>query len=189
MMTAEGAPKKTDDFFFKLLLVGDGGVGKSSILLKFVGDVFDTRCVATLAVEVKIKTVELNGKEVKLQIWDTAGGEKFSGVSTSCFIRTAGIIMVYDMTNKKSFEHITSNWLQNVQDNTNEDVQKVLLANKCDLYDQRMVSKEKGESFAQENGMRFFESSAKTNINVETAILTLVEDIIEKNPTASLLPK
>ncbi|XP_033124117.1 ras-related protein Rab-10-like isoform X2 [Anneissia japonica] len=140
-------------------------------------------------VDFKIKTVELNGKEVKLQIWDTYGGERFRTITTSYFRGTAGIIMVYDMTDEKSFEHISSNWLHNVQENTSEDVQKVLLANKCDLDDQQMVSKEKGESFAQENGMRFFETSAKTNINVDTAVLTLVEDIIEKNPTAGLSRK
>ncbi|XP_033104712.1 ras-related protein Rab-10-like [Anneissia japonica] len=133
--------------------------------------------------DLKTKTVELNGKEVILQIWDTAGQERFHINITSCFRDTAGIIMVYDMTDEKSFEYLnSSNCVHNVQENTSEDVQKVLLANKCDLDDKQMVCKEKGESFAQENGMKFFETSAKTNINVDTAILTLLEDIFEKMP-------
>ncbi|XP_033110082.1 ras-related protein Rab-10-like [Anneissia japonica] len=178
MMTVS---KKTYDLLFRLILVGDSCVGKSSILLRFSEDIFPT-FISTIGVDFKVKTVEVNGKKIKLQIWDTAGGERFHTIVHTYYRGKNGIMLVYDITDEKTFEHITGNWLRNVLEHANEDVILMLLGNKCDLDDQRMVSKERGESFAQENGLKFLETSAKTNINVETAVMTLVEDILEKYP-------
>ncbi|XP_067840530.1 ras-related protein Rab-10 isoform X2 [Heptranchias perlo] len=132
-------------------------------------------------IDFKIKTVELQGKKIKLQIWDTAGQERFHTITTSYYRGAMGIMLVYDITNAKSFENI-SKWLRNIDEHANEDVERMLLGNKCDMEDKRVVQKSKGEQIAREHGIRFFETSAKANINIEKAFLTLAEDILRKTP-------
>nr|XP_013011179.1 ras-related protein Rab-10 [Cavia porcellus] len=132
-------------------------------------------------IDFKIKTVELQGKKIKLQIWDTAGQERFHTITTSYYRGAMGIMLVYDITNGKSFENI-SKWLRNIDEHANEDVERMLLGNKCDMDDKRVVPKGKGEQIAKEHGIRFFETSAKANINIEKAFLTLAEDILRKTP-------
>uniref|UniRef100_A0A3B1JZG1 small monomeric GTPase n=1 Tax=Astyanax mexicanus TaxID=7994 RepID=A0A3B1JZG1_ASTMX len=132
-------------------------------------------------IDFKIKTVELQGKKIKLQIWDTAGQERFHTITTSYYRGAMGIMLVYDISNAKSFENI-SKWLRNIDEHANEDVERMLLGNKCDMEDKRIVPKAKGEQIAREHGIRFFETSAKANINIEKAFLTLAEDILRKTP-------
>ncbi|XP_071598462.1 ras-related protein Rab-10 isoform X1 [Heliangelus exortis] len=136
---------------------------------------------SSFGIDFKIKTVELQGKKIKLQIWDTAGQERFHTITTSYYRGAMGIMLVYDITNAKSFENI-SKWLRNIDEHANEDVERMLLGNKCDMEDKRVVPKAKGEQIAREHGIRFFETSAKANINIEKAFLTLAEDILRKTP-------
>ncbi|KAK3563057.1 hypothetical protein QTP86_015868 [Hemibagrus guttatus] len=171
--------KKTYDLLFKLLLIGDSGVGKTCVLFRFSDDAFNTTFISTIGIDFKIKTVELNGKRIKLQIWDTAGQERFHTITTSYYRGAMGILLVYDITNAKSFENI-SKWLRNIEEHANEDVERMLLGNKCDMEDMRVVSKAKGEQIAAEHNIRYFETSAKANINIEKAFLTLAEDILQK---------
>ncbi|XDB55448.1 hypothetical protein AB1E18_008914 [Capra hircus] len=171
--------KKTYDLLFKLLLIGDSGVGKTCVLFRFSDDAFNTTFISTIGIDFKIKTVELQGKKIKLQIWDTAGQERFHTITTSYYRGAMGIMLVYDITNGKSFENI-SKWLRNIDEHANEDVERMLLGNKCDMDDKRVVPKGKGEQIAREHGIRFFETSAKANINIEKAFLTLAEDILRK---------
>ncbi|XP_050804910.1 ras-related protein Rab-10 isoform X1 [Gopherus flavomarginatus] len=197
--------KKTYDLLFKLLLIGDSGVGKTCVLFRFSDDAFNTTFISTIdgaapgwewllsvlepgrplvstrRIDFKIKTVELQGKKIKLQIWDTAGQERFHTITTSYYRGAMGIMLVYDITNGKSFENI-SKWLRNIDEHANEDVERMLLGNKCDMEDKRVVLKTKGEQIAREHGIRFFETSAKANINIEKAFLTLAEDILRKTP-------
>uniref|UniRef100_A0A9L0TTF0 small monomeric GTPase n=1 Tax=Equus caballus TaxID=9796 RepID=A0A9L0TTF0_HORSE len=173
--------KKTYDLLFKLLLIGDSGVGKTCVLFRFSDDAFNTTFISTIGIDFKIKTVELQGKKIKLQIWDTAGQERFHTITTSYYRGAMGIMLVYDITNGKSFENI-SKWLRNIDEHANEDVERMLLGNKCDMDDKRVVPKGKGEQIAREHGIRFFETSAKANINIEKAFLTLAEDILRKHP-------
>ncbi|KAI1241359.1 hypothetical protein IHE44_0009842 [Lamprotornis superbus] len=112
---------------------------------------------------------------------DTAGQERFHTITTSYYRGAMGIMLVYDITNAKSFENI-SKWLRNIDEHANEDVERMLLGNKCDMEDKRVVPKAKGEQIAREHGIRFFETSAKANINIEKAFLTLAEDILRKTP-------
>jgi len=132
-------------------------------------------------IDFKIKTVELGGKKIKLQIWDTAGQERFHTITTSYYRGANGIMLVYDITNAKSFENI-SKWLRNIEEHASEDVEKMLLGNKCDMEEKRIISKERGETIAREHGIKFFETSAKSNINIETAFLALATDILHKTP-------
>ncbi|XP_071965857.1 ras-related protein Rab-10-like isoform X5 [Antedon mediterranea] len=168
----------------KLMLLGDSTVGKTSIMFKYIYDDYEFTNLTTIGIDFKIKTVELNGKKIKLQIWDTAGQERFHTITTSYYRGAMGIMLVYDITQEKTFDNIAK-WLRNIQEHANEDVEKMLLGNKCDMNDKRMVSTERGQSIARENGIKFMETSAKTNINVEPAFMTLAEDILKKYPVSN----
>uniref|UniRef100_A0A023FAU6 Putative rab subfamily protein of small gtpase n=3 Tax=Triatominae TaxID=70999 RepID=A0A023FAU6_TRIIF len=172
--------KKTYDLLFKFLLIGDSGVGKTCVLFRFSDDAFTTTFISTIGIDFKIKTVELRGKKIKLQIWDTAGQERFHTITTSYYRGAMGIMLVYDITAEKSFENIVK-WLRNIDEHANEDVEKMLLGNKCDMEEKRAVSKERGEAIAREHGIRFFETSAKANINIEKAFYNLAEAILDKH--------
>jgi len=171
--------KKSYDLLFKLLLIGDSGVGKTCILFRFSDDAFNTTFISTIGIDFKIKTIELRGKKIKLQIWDTAGQERFHTITTSYYRGAMGIMLVYDITNSKSFDNIAK-WLRNIQEHANEDVEKMILGNKCDMEDKRVIPKERGEAIARENGIRFLETSAKTNINIDKAFIELSESILDK---------
>ncbi|XP_037073638.1 ras-related protein Rab-10-like [Pollicipes pollicipes] len=173
--------KKSYDLLFKLLLIGDSGVGKTCILFRFSDDAFNHTFISTIGIDFKIKTIELRGKKIKLQIWDTAGQERFHTITTSYYRGAMGIMLVYDITNPKSFDNIAK-WLRNIDDHANEDVEKMILGNKCDIEDKRMITKERGESIAREHGIRFLETSAKANINIERAFLELADAILAKSP-------
>jgi len=173
--------KKTYDLLFKLLLIGDSGVGKTCILFRFSDDAFNTTFISTIGIDFKIKTVELRGKKIKLQIWDTAGQERFHTITTSYYRGAMGIMLVYDITQPKTFDNIAK-WLRNIDEHANEDVEKMILGNKCDMEDKRMVSKERGESIAREHSIRFLETSAKANVNIERSFLDLAEAILDKTP-------
>uniref|UniRef100_A0A8C9S0F5 small monomeric GTPase n=1 Tax=Scleropages formosus TaxID=113540 RepID=A0A8C9S0F5_SCLFO len=162
--------KKTYDLLFKLLLIGDSGVGKTCVLFRFSDDAFNTTFISTIG---ETATVQFLGVD--------SGQERFHTITTSYYRGAMGIMLVYDITNAKSFENI-SKWLRNIDEHANEDVERMLLGNKCDIEDKRVVPKAKGEQIAQEHGIRFFETSAKSNINIEKAFLTLAEDILRKTP-------
>jgi len=175
--------KKTYDLLFKLLLIGDSGVGKTCILFRFSDDAFNTTFISTIGIDFKIKTIELRGKKIKLQIWDTAGQERFHTITTSYYRGAMGIMLVYDITNAKSFDNIAK-WLRTIQEHANVEVEKMILGNKCDMDDKRVISKERGETIARENSVKFLETSAKTNVNIERAFTELSESILDKFPGA-----
>ena len=140
--------KKSYDLLFKLLLIGDSGVGKTCILFRFSDDAFNTTFISTIGIDFKIKTIELRGKKIKLQIWDTAGQERFHTITTSYYRGAMGIMLVYDIANAKSFDNIAK-WLRTIQEHANTDVEKMILGNKCDMEDKRVIPKEKGEDVSQ----------------------------------------
>ena len=113
-----------------------------------------------------------------MQIWDTAGQERFKNIQASYYKGANGILVVYDITNKESFEHLNS-WLIEIEKNGNKNVYKLLIGNKSDLEEQRAIKKEEGEEFASINGLEFFETSAKENYQVQEAFITLTRDIIK----------
>ncbi|KAK6106353.1 Uncharacterized protein BM_BM5972 [Brugia malayi] len=173
--------KKQYDLLFKLLLIGDSGVGKTCILYRFSDDAFNTTFISTIGIDFKIKTIELKGKKIKLQIWDTAGQERFHTITTSYYRGAMGIMLVYDITNAKSFDNIAK-WLRNIDEHASEDVEKMLLGNKCDMAERRVVSRERGEKIANDHGIRFLETSAKANIQIDKAFYDLAEAILDKMP-------
>jgi len=167
---------KTYDYLFKLLLIGDSGVGKTCVLFRFSEDAFNATFISTIGIDFKIRTIELDGKKIKLQIWDTAGQERFRTITTAYYRGAMGIMLVYDITNEKSFDNI-KNWIRNIEEHASADVEKMILGNKCDMNDRRQVSKDRGEELAIEYGIKFMETSAKASINVEEAFFTLARDI------------
>nr|XP_061812244.1 ras-related protein Rab-8B-like isoform X1 [Nerophis lumbriciformis] len=168
---------KTYDYLFKLLLIGDSGVGKTCLLFRFSEDSFNTTFISTIGIDFKIRTIELDGKRVKLQIWDTAGQERFRTITTAYYRGAMGIMLVYDISNEKSFENI-KNWIRNIEEHASSDVEKMVLGNKCDMTDRRQVSKDRGEKLAIDYGVKFMETSAKTSLNVEEAFYTMGRDIL-----------
>ncbi|KAJ8247904.1 hypothetical protein GJAV_G00251890 [Gymnothorax javanicus] len=170
---------KTYDYLFKLLLIGDSGVGKTCLLFRFSEDAFNTTFISTIGIDFKIRTIELDGKKIKLQIWDTAGQERFRTITTAYYRGAMGIMLVYDITNEKSFENI-KNWIRNIEEHASSDVERMILGNKCDMNDKRQVFKERGEKLAIDYGIKFLETSAKSSINVEEAFFTLGRDIMTR---------
>ncbi|CBY00063.1 GTPase Ypt2 [Plenodomus lingam] len=170
------AGSRNYDFLIKLLLIGDSGVGKSCCLLRFSEDSFTPSFITTIGIDFKIRTIELDGKRVKLQIWDTAGQERFRTITTAYYRGAMGILLVYDVTDQRSFENIRT-WFSNVEQHATEGVNKILIGNKCDWEEKRAVSTEQGQALADELGIPFLEVSAKSNINVDKAFYSLASDI------------
>ena len=168
------------DYLFKYLIIGNSGVGKSCLLIRFTDDCWSDNYVTTIGVDFKIKTLNIEANSVKLQIWDTAGQDRFRNIVSSYYRGAQGIMMVYDITDLESFGNLNS-WLKEIERNASKNVYKILVGNKKDLEDKRKVSFEQGKNFAEVNGMKFFETSAKESINVEEAFLTMTKEIINSN--------
>ena len=124
--------------------------------------------------------MEVNGKKVKLQIWDTAGQERFKNITASYYRGGNGVLVVYDITERESFENLNS-WLIEIEKNANKNIYKLLIGNKCDLEDKRKVTYQEGKDFAESNGMKFIETSAKTASKVQEAFELLTNEIIKTN--------
>ncbi|EPR60203.1 small GTP binding protein rab1a, putative [Toxoplasma gondii ME49] len=164
------------DYLFKLLLIGDSGVGKSCLLLRFADDTYTESYISTIGVDFKIRTIDLDGKTVKLQIWDTAGQERFRTITSSYYRGAHGIIIVYDVTDRESFNNV-KNWMMEIDKYAMEGVSKLLVGNKCDLTSKRTVTYEEGKEFADSCNMRFIETSAKNAHNVEQAFHIMASEI------------
>lgn len=166
------------DYLFKLLLIGDSGVGKSCLLLRFADDTYTNDYISTIGVDFKIKTVDLDGKTVKLQIWDTAGQERFRTITSSYYRGAHGIIIVYDVTDQESFNNVKT-WLQEIDRYGTAGVLKLLVGNKNDLTDKKVVEYEVAKEFADSLQIPVLETSALDSSNVEEAFLTMARQIKE----------
>eukprot|EP00927_Polykrikos_kofoidii_P024152 TRINITY_DN2201_c1_g3_i1.p1 TRINITY_DN2201_c1_g3~~TRINITY_DN2201_c1_g3_i1.p1 ORF type:complete len:215 (-),score=35.38 TRINITY_DN2201_c1_g3_i1:89-703(-) len=164
------------DFLFKLLLIGDSGVGKSCLLLRFADDTYTESYISTIGVDFKIRTLDQDGKTIKLQIWDTAGQERFRTITSSYYRGVHGIIVVYDVTDKESFTNV-KHWLQEIEKYAADGVNKLLVGNKCDLSSKKVVSYDEAKEFAEPLNIQFMETSAKNAHNVEQAFQAMAKDI------------
>ena len=174
------------DHLFKLLIIGESGVGKTCLLLRFTDDSFTANHLTTIGIDFKIKIINLENKLIKLQIWDTAGQERFRTITKTYYKGAHGIILTYDVTDETSFKNI-KNWIKQIEQNAQNTVCKVLVGNKCDKPD-RKVSEEQGKTLAQEYGMQFFETSAKSNQNVNETFTFLTKEILKGNSGSSTAP-
>jgi len=164
------------DYLFKLLLIGDSGVGKSCLLLRFADDTYTESYISTIGVDFKIRTIDLDTKTIKLQIWDTAGQERFRTITSSYYRGAHGIIVVYDTTDLESFNNVKQ-WLHEIDRYASESVNKLLVGNKADLTQKRAVSYDQAKEFADSLGIEFIETSAKNATNVESAFMMMAANI------------
>lgn len=169
------------DHLFKVLLIGDAGVGKSSMLLRFTDDSFDENLGSTIGVDFKVKVVTAGEKKVKLTLWDTAGQERFRTLTSSYYRGGQGVILVYDVTRPETFENLHQ-WLEEIETYTparGTEIVKLLVGNKIDR--KRAVSRETAEAWARQKGMIFLETSAKDDLGIDAAFDEVVQKIVE-NP-------
>eukprot|EP00474_Spongospora_subterranea_P008538 CRZ08996.1 hypothetical protein [Spongospora subterranea] len=166
-------------YLFKYIIIGDTGVGKSCLLLQFTDKRFRPVHDLTIGVEFGARMIQVDNRQIKLQIWDTAGQESFRSITRSYYRGAAGALLVYDITRRETFAHLTR-WLEEARQNGNRNMTIMLIGNKSDLEHRRQIPKEEGEAFAKDNGLIFFETSAKTATNVEEAFIKTAEQIYSK---------
>lgn len=167
------------DYMFKLLIIGNSAVGKTSFLFRYADDSFTSAFVSTVGIDFKVKTVFRNDKRVKLQIWDTAGQERYRTITTAYYRGAMGFILMYDITNEESFQAV-QDWSTQVKTYSWSNAQVILVGNKCDMEEDRVVTYDRGKQLADQLGLEFFETSAKDNINVKEVFERLVDIICDK---------
>merc|ERR1712063_221943 len=166
-------------YLFKYIIVGDTAVGKSCLLLQFTDKRFQPVHDLTIGVEFGSRTITIDDNQIKLQIWDTAGQESFRSITRSYYRGAAGALLVYDITRRDTFNHLTT-WLDDARQHSSSNMVIMLIGNKSDLESRREVKREEGEAFAREHGLVFMETSAKTAAGVEEAFINTAREIYEK---------
>merc|ERR1712012_930601 len=166
-------------YLFKYIIIGDTGVGKSCLLLQFTDKRFQPVHDLTIGVEFGARMINIEGKQIKLQIWDTAGQEAFRSITRSYYRGAAGALLVYDITRRDTFNHLTT-WLEDARQHSNSNMVIMLIGNKSDLEARRDVKRGEGEEFARKHGLVFMETSAKTAANVEEAFINTAREIYDK---------
>jgi small GTP-binding protein len=167
------------DFTFKILTIGESGVGKTCILLRYSDDKFMKNHLTTIGIDYKAKVINLSGKSIKLKIWDTAGQDRFRNITQQYYKGADGIVLVYDVTDRGSFEKVRD-WMKQIQIYTQKDaIGMVLLGNKCDA-EPRVVSNEEGDEMAKEYKIKYFETSALNKKNINESFDYLTQEIMGK---------
>ena len=167
--------KKDSDITIKLLLIGNAYVGKTLIVQKFLDNTFSKTTMTTIGVDLQYKVLDINGKKVKYLIWDTAGEDRMKTMTYAYYRGCHVVLIVYDVTSKKSFENVTT-WVECVDKFAKTNVLRILVGNKTDLEEKRVISKEEGKKLAEENGLKFYEISAKTM----NGLVEMFEDVAKE---------
>ncbi|KAF5820924.1 putative small GTP-binding protein [Helianthus annuus] len=165
-----------NDYLFKIVLLGDSGVGKSNLLARFARNEFYSNSKSTIGVEFQTQKMEVNGKEIKAQIWDTAGQERFRAVTSAYYRGAVGALVVYDVSRRQTFDSV-GRWLNELHTHCDMNVITILVGNKSDLKDAREVSTTDGKSLAETQSLFFIETSALDSSNVNAAFQTIVKEI------------
>ena len=167
----------TDEYVYKVLLLGDTTVGKTCFLMKYTDKTFQDIHMATIGLDYRLKSMKLkSGKNIKLQIWDTAGQDRFRAITKNYYKGSHGIILIYDVTNVQTFENVKQ-WVSQIREEASANVIIYIAGNKIDMEEERKVNKEEGEKLAEELGFPFVETSAKSGININKTFEDLVERI------------
>ena len=168
----------------KILLIGDSHVGKTSIILKYVDDFFPEEHIATIGIEYKDKIINKDGYNIRIQIWDTAGQERFNSITKNIYRNTNGVLFVYDVTNRKSFNSM-KNWIKDTE-KIDKDIKGIILGNKIDL-EEKQINTDELEELGNKMKMKFLETSAKENINVKEAFNLMVEELLKGKSEKDIL--
>lgn len=171
------AKSREYDCLFKIIIIGNSGVGKTNILTRFADDKFDKTFITTIGIDFRNAIVNVDNKKIKLQIWDTAGQERFRTITSAYYRGVHAIIFTYDVTNIESFEQIRE-WSKSVDSRTDRQAIMMLIGNKVDLEEKRVVSKDDGQKLADELTMTFMETSALTGSNIQDAFKKLVQELV-----------
>ncbi|VFQ88899.1 unnamed protein product [Cuscuta campestris] len=169
-------PDEEYDYLFKVVLIGDSGVGKSNLLSRFTRNEFCLESKSTIGVEFATRTLQVEGRTVKAQIWDTAGQERYRAITSAYYRGALGALLVYDVTKPTTFENV-SRWLKELRDHADSNIVITLIGNKYDLGHLRAVATEDAQSYAEREGLSFIETSALEATNVEKAFLTILSEI------------
>ena len=164
----------------KFLVIGEPGVGKSSLMLRFTEEKFSTDILPTVGLDFRVKVMDHKGYSVKLSIWDTAGQERFKNITSAYYRGAHGVILVYDLTSRRSFENLEHWLVEEAKHNTETKTKKLVVGNKSDQKGRRRISYEEGANWAERRGFLFLETSAKNNAGVETAFYNLVDRILQE---------
>ena len=165
------------DHIFKIITLGESGIGKTSLIKRFAHDIFEENHLASIGLDFLIKVIDIENKIIKIQLWDICGSERFKTVSPSYYRRTNGAIVAYDISYKWSFDRVKF-WVNEVKKHPEIKTNVVIVGTKCDILD-REVTEEEGKKLADELGVKYFETSAKTGYNVNEAYNFLIKDIID----------
>ena len=179
----------------KLMILGDSTVGKSSILRQYCKKEFHEKYIGTIGIDFQIKYININNKKIKLQIWDTAGQERYRVVTKNYFNSSDGFIIIYDITNRESFNNV-KNWIEQITALAGENIKCIIFGNKNDLNNKRQVQKDEGKELAKNYNFNFFETSAKDGSNVEegfnsiaTSVMDDIKSVKSKRSNSSILKK
>ena len=164
------------DYLFKVVVIGDSGVGKSSICTRYTKDIYHNMFISTIGVDFECHTICLDGKNIKLQIWDTAGQERFKAITNSFYRGADGIIIVFDVTSYESFHNVRK-WLEEVNKRESETPYKLILGNKCDQENKRQVSFDTAKEYANQLDIPYLETSAKSAVNIDQAFLNMASKL------------
>ena len=169
----------------KLLLLGDSSVGKTSILLKYISNKFDDSSISTVGVDYMDKIIDYNKFKIKLQIWDTSGEEKFRTITKNFYRNADGLLVVFDLTKKESYDHIKS-WLDEAKEN-NDKLKTILIGNKLDLKDERIVAIDVAKQFAEKNNLKYIETSAKDGTNINELFQAIIDLLFDGKSSEEIL--
>jgi len=164
---------------YKIIIVGDSGVGKSNILGRYINNIFKQDTKSTVGVEFASKKIKANGVNIKLQIWDTAGQERYRSITSAYYRGSKGCFIVYDISSLQTFESVEK-WYEEVLKSGEKDISVILIGNKCDLENERKVTVEMGENKARNLNCPFFETSALNNIHIEDVFQNIAENIYNR---------
>ena len=169
----------------KLLLLGDSSVGKTSILLKYISNKFDESSISTVGVDYMDKIIDYNKFKIKLQIWDTSGEEKFRTITKNFYRNADGLLVVFDLTKKESYDHIRI-WINEAKEN-NDKLKTLLIGNKLDLKDERIVAIDVAKQFAEKNNLKYIETSAKDGTNINESFQAIIDLLFDGKSSEEIL--
>ena len=174
-MTSE----KEYEFIIKILIIGDSTVGKTNFVYKFSEDKFSENYFASTGIELKTTSIQIDGKSIKIQLWDTAGQEKYRAMTKNLYLKSQGIIILFDITNETSFINL-KNWMSQIKESCGEDIPILLVGNKIDLEDNRVINKERAMEYANNENIEYIEVSSKTGENINKALTSLLQKILKR---------